>query len=290
MLKDLNKLTNEMIKYFVDKIGLDGETIIELNKAPLLFGNPLIDSPGSYLKPFDGQLVDLLKKINLDSKEKKYLLQNGLILINKKFKREDLNKEDLFDLTLSILHEKFHLYRNVLYYSPSRDREDPLSYNGNNLVQNTDKYDFKYGDPNQDIIQGSIDDSKKTVDIYKKKSDEEIEDINFESEEFNEILDKQIRIDEALIELMAYVSYLSYKNKDKNIFEIIENVKNKIDESEIDIKVMCDIILRHHDLKLFEWMLNPLENDDIRFNYFEYYTKNDQDLVNDIFKKEYKIY
>ncbi len=54
----------------------------------------------------------------------------------------------------------------------------------------------------------------------------------------------------------------------------------KKDTLKSDVRDMCDIILRHRDFLLFYWMIDPItySNGDLHYDFFNEYTKNDNDL------------
>ena len=95
------------------------------------------------------------------------------------------------------------------------------------------------------------------------------------------------RVDESLVELMAVLSYKLYSAKQKgkklDVWTAIEQAKD-VYEGE-DIGAMCEIILRHHDFELFNWMIDPISysRGDIHYDFFKQYTKNDQDLLEKLY-------
>ena len=96
-------------------------------------------------------------------------------------------------------------------------------------------------------------------------------------------MEKQQIVDESLVELMAALSYKLYSTKQKgkelDVWTAIEQAKD-VYEGE-DIGTMCEIILRHHDFELFNWMIDPISYSygDIHYDFFGQYTKDDQDLL-----------
>lgn len=94
-------------------------------------------------------------------------------------------------------------------------------------------------------------------------------------------------IDESLVELMAILSYKLYKDQengiDSNIWSSIEEISNHHEGT--DIGAMCKIILKHQDFELFYWMLDPIEYslENIHYDFFKEYTKNDQDLLKELY-------
>ena len=193
------------------------------------------------------------------------------------------------DFFITMIHEKIHYYRNLLVYDAHLDgNQSSYLSNKNNYEQNNNNYDFYYADASQEILKGSIDNSKETINKYKDKTLDELDDIEFNDLKLNDQMDKQQLIDEALVELMAILTYRLYNNKENNInssiWKELENVKNS-DEYDSDLKYMAELILKHHDFELFYWMLDPLtyQNDDIHYDFFSNYTKQDLEIVNKIY-------
>lgn len=55
---------------------------------------------------------------------------------------------------------------------------------------------------------------------------------------------------------------------------------------------MCEIILKHHDFELFYWMLDPIaySKENIHYDFFADYTKNDTDLLEDFYDSAIELY
>ena len=101
-------------------------------------------------------------------------------------------------------------------------------------------------------------------------------------------MEKQQIVDEALVELMAVLSYKLYSYKQKgeelDVWTAIEQARD-VYEGE-DIGAVCEIILRHHDFELFNWIIDPIEysQGDVHYDFFGQYTKDDQDLVEKLYE------
>lgn len=178
-----------------------------------------------------------------------------------------------------------------MLYDAYRDEENSAYIlNNGKLEQNTSNFDVTYGDASQDIIKGKVESTHKNICKYESMNKEDVEDIIFENENNDDKILKQTTIDETLVDIIAALSYRIYAEKEKgntvDAWELITEMKEK--SSGQDIKAMCDIILKHKDFELFNWMLNPIEysNGDIHYDFFEEYTKNDQELVNEIYLSE----
>ena len=85
-------------------------------------------------------------------------------------------------------------------------------------------------------------------------------------------------IDEALVELMALLSYSLYVD---NSTDVVEKLYEIIDDDNMfdDIRAMARIIIRHNDFNLFKWMIDPLtyQLDDINYDFFSNYVT-DEDI------------
>lgn len=242
---------------------------------------------GRYLTPRSRKMEHFLKNKKVEERILKIIEERGLIVINRKYKNEELNHE----VFVTMIHEIIHSSRNLMLYDAYRDEENSAYIlNNGKLEQNTSNFDVTYGDASQDIIKGKVESTHKNIGKYESMNKEDVEDIIFENENNDDKILKQTTIDETLVDIIAALSYRIYAEKEKgntvDAWELITEMKEK--SSGQDIKAMCDIILKHKDFELFNWMLNPIEysNGDIHYDFFEEYTKNDQELVNEIYLSE----
>lgn len=242
---------------------------------------------GRYLTPRSRKMEHFLKNKKVEERILKIIEERGLIVINRKYKNEELNH----DVFVTMIHEIIHSSRNLMLYDAYRDEENSAYIlNNGKLEQNTSNFDVTYGDASQDIIKGKVESTHKNICKYESMNKEDVEDIIFENENNDDKILKQTTIDETLVDIIAALSYRIYAEKEKgntvDAWELITEMKEK--SSGQDIKAMCDIILKHKDFELFNWMLNPIEysNGDIHYDFFEEYTKNDQELVNEIYLSE----
>ena len=89
---------------------------------------------------------------------------------------------------------------------------------------------------------------------------------------------------------MAILSYKLYKDQEngnnQDIWNSIEEISNHYVGT--DVGSMCKIILKHQDFELFYWMLDPIEYslENIHYDFFKDYTKNDQDLVEELYNAD----
>lgn len=250
---------------------------------------------GEFVSPGTKRLKTLLQKEKYDDKTKKIISQKGLILINQSYYRHQQPNSDLSDLYVTLIHETLHANRDLLLFDHFREGKNELAYSYNNgkLEQNIEKFSSKHVDASQEILKGIIDNSKNTLSSYASKTSKEIEDMKWPEGEIEDMertedkidaqMEKQRIVDEALIELMAALSYNLYSakqiGKELDIWTAIEQARDSYEGD--DIGTMCEIILKHHDFDLFYWMIDPISysQGDIHYDFFKQYTKNDQDLV-----------
>lgn len=284
-LKEINSKAKEMLANFVNEIGLDGEYYIEANgNTPVAFGKVLVDSLGEYMTPESRRLENFLKGKKLDSKVEKIIKDRGLILLNDVYKE----KQPDADLYITLIHEKLHANRNLLIKDAYRDEDfSAFVSDGNKIEQNTDDLKVMYADASQDILKGSIDDSKDTISKYANIDDEYVEERIDLDEELPEQIERQKVVDESLVDMIAAISYKLYEAKEcgkqTNIWEQLETIKEK-SEGE-DIGYMAEIVLKHKDFELFNWMIDPItySGGDIHYDFFSKYTKNDKELVEKLY-------
>ena len=290
-LKEIREKSNRMLANFIDEIGLDGDFYVSNCNYPMVWGKPKLNACGEFVAPSSERLEKILQSSKYDEKTKRILNEKGLILINENYKQKEADS----DFFVTIIHETIHSSRNLLLFDSVRDDTNENSYNFNNgkFEQNTSNYDFTYADATQEILKGSIDTSKKTIDSYKDKSSEELEDMEWEEGKIDAKKKKQFEIDEALVELMALLSYKLYRNKEKgkqidfwytleeivDVFAGEENLQGKASK-------IGEIVLKHKDFELFNWMLDPItySQGDIHYDFFEQYTKYDQDLLQELYE------
>ena len=220
-------------------------------------------------------LYKIINSFSFSEEEKTNILENGLIEIDKKYEN---NHNSMFYVTL--VHEILHANRDLLLYDYFNNvggsefsNEYAYVYKDGRFFKNTSNLSFDYGDASQNILNGNIDSSKI----------ENAQDELDMDEKVAEKMDKQVEIDEALIDTMSIVANKIYNEKKKGnklgIFECLELLRDCIDVN--NVKVICDIILRHRDYGLFYWVLDPIgyTYGDIHYDFFSNYTKNDGDLV-----------
>ena len=285
-LVEINNMANEMLKDFVNCLGLDGEYYVSVTKTPIMFEN--MNPDGMFLVASSSDLKEFLDGINIDDKRKKNILDEGLIVINKKFKYFSTNREKR-DLFISLIHEKIHSNRIILLNSQfsADEKIDGVFYDDKRFVQNTDSNKAYYADSYQDIFHGSLDDSNKTIKKYSVISNKEKKSILSNNHEYKNKMEFQRKIDEALVEVMAIATYYLYLKKTTNILQAIKDIRINVDGD--DIRAITNIILRHNDLELFKWMIDPLsyQVDDVNYDFFGHYiTNEDLNDLNIIFESE----
>lgn len=283
-IAELKTVTDKIISNFVNNLGLNGESYVSSNACLMAF-DKLGPIPGLFHSAESPELKSLVEKLNISQKHKDYILSEGLILLNKKYR----NSTDDSELLVTCVHERFHANRMILAQVPSKATEtiDPVFYDQGRFIRNSTEFEEKYMDPNQDILLGSIDDSKANVAPYQDLSKNELEDLYFANDKVGEKMNIQYKIDEALVELMAGIAYGLYIGKFKDIMDGVDYTSKHY--SGDDLRSMSNIILRHNDLDLFKWMIDPLtyQNNDIHYDFFSHYI-NDEDKndVKTLFESE----
>ena len=285
---DLRKIKNisvKMIENFVNIIGLDGEYYGTTCNSPMAWGKPKLNAEGEFITPESNRLINLLNKTSAGQNTKNKIISRGLILVNSKYRFEEMDA----NLFVTLIHEMLHSNRCLMIYDAIRENKNENAYNyeNGNFNQNTFDFDFSYVDASQDLLKGNIDDSRNTVDILNQKTYKELDTMEFKSGKRDEQMGNQQIIDESLVELMAILSYKLYKDQengiDTNIWSSIAKISNNYEGT--DVGSMCKIILKHGDFELFYWMLDPIEYslENIHYDFFKEYTKNNQDLVEELY-------
>ena len=284
-LKQARELSKQILVNFVNTIGLDGQSFISLNNCPMSWGKPKMGGVGEFVAPDSERMHSILSHSKMDDKTKQVINSKGLIIIDQAYKSRD-NDPDLY---VSIMHETIHSNRDLLIFDATRDdsNEKAYTYEGDKIVQSTSNYSFVHADASQDIIKGSIDDSRRTVSAYDSLSTDKLEDLEFESGKRDSQMEKQQIADEALVELMSVLAFKLYSNSVKgintDIWTLIAETREHFQGE--DISVMCDIILKHNDLELFYWMIDPIgyTMGDVHYDFFKHYTQNDQELLEQLY-------
>lgn len=304
-LEETREETMMMFAEFINKIGLDGEWYAGLKKTPLCWGTPNFGAAGEYMLPSNINIEKLLQINKLNEEMKKECKLNGLIVINHIFKNLKEPSRELYE---TLIHESIHASRTLLLFDVYRgawgnDNVSAYSSNNDRLEQNSGEFSNQYVDASQQILKGNIDTSNATIHSYDLKSSDEIEDATASDIKIQRQMNRQHIVDEALVELMAQLSYKIYSSKKQgkeiDVFEALNQIRNDTDETYLmceaskkdtlkrSARIMCDIILRHHDLELFYWMLDPItySNGDMHYDFFSEYTKNDEDILLPLFEE-----
>lgn len=270
------RIAKEIMENFINELDLDGNSFCRIMKFPVvIYNNVIFDSDGRYVSINNKYLNKIINSFSFSEEEKTNILENGLIEIDKKYEN---NHNSMFYVTL--VHEILHANRDLLLYDSFNNvggsefsNEYAHVYKDGRFFKNTSNLSFGYGDASQNILNGNIDSSK----IENAQDELDMDD------KVAEKMDKQVEIDEALIDTMSIVANKIYNEKRKGnklgIFECLELLRDCIDVN--NVKVICDIILRHRDYGLFYWVLDPIgyTYGDIHYDFFSNYTKNDGDLV-----------
>ena len=276
-LDEINNMANELLKNFVNCLGLDGNYYVSFSNTPIMFDDNTIFL-GKFLTARSPDLKKYIDEKIFDEKKKTYIYNRGLIVINKKYKYKPWD----FDFITTLIHEKLHSYRMLLintqhYYD---NNVGGVFYDDVRFAQNTDSSKPYFADAAQDILNASIDNSRKTINKYTSISDEERMKISFDDDELYKKMELQRKIDEALVEAMSITSYYLYSRNTDNIFQVIKEINTRYKGE--DIGAITNIILRHNDLELFKWMIDPLsyQVDDVNYDFISRYSTNDD--LNDL--------
>lgn len=281
MNNEYNKALN-IILNFINEIGIDGESFFKVMKKPRIIYTDLGNNlDGGYVSINSKHLSKIASSNNFSEKEREDILNNGIIEISDRFKN---NHNSMFYVTL--IHELIHANRDLLLYDyfnqiGKSDFSIEYAYNYHNgkFVRNTKKLSFGYGDASQCVLNGNIDNS------YIYNDNGELDDCVYDK------MEMQVEIDELLVDIMSIVAYKIYNEKLKgnniSVLECIELLRNFSDNN--NLIIMCNIILKHKDYKLFYWLINPIDYSmgDMHFDFFSNYTKDDIELISnfDFYKK-----
>lgn len=210
-IEEIKENSKKMLATFINEINLDGEWYSEINNTPMLF-KP-ISSPGRFYSPESPEIQTFLQQNSFDKQTEENIYKNGVILISSEYTLQ----EPTDDLYISLIHEMLHANRNILLFDSFQQTTglSPYNFNNQKIEQNTNNYTSRNVDPSQDILKANIDDSQKTINSYRSKTPEEIEDMQFENYPIDDKLDKQKNVDEALVEIMGILSYQLYTIKQK---------------------------------------------------------------------------
>ena len=286
-IREFDVLSDDVIKNFINQIGEDGQSYVSSMQRCPIFPIDNCSGLGKYVNTFDKPEINKIVRTYKLTEEQKLLLETrGLIEIEYyHYKNDSINS-----VLTTLVHEKYHSYRDLLVYDVLQEIDiiDSRYISANaKYDQVDDKRSWQYVDANQQILKGSIDDSKQTINKYKEIDEDELNDMLYADENKDSKMLYQYNIDETLIEIMALVSTKIHTKK-CSIFEAIEELRDfcsKDETKDEKIVAMCQIILNHHDYELFKWMLFPLEysNYDVHYDYFERYTKNDDSTLKNKF-------
>lgn len=292
-INELKNTTNTMMCNFINELGLNGNYYSSLNSCPIVYGK--LDQydlfigdtilVGRFFPPKNKELKAFLEDCDFSPEDKKKYFEDGLIVINEMFKDKPVNKL----LLITCIHERYHSNRMILTEPPYSGNEDidDLFYVDNHFVRNSEESKEKYIDPAQEIILGSIDQSKDIIHYYQNLPFNKKDDLQFDSTAFDDKKAFQYAIDETLIDLMARITYELSTKKYASIMDVLKDLNDN--SKKPSFRAMSNIILKHNDLELFKWMIDPLsyQVDDIHYDFFlNYVSKDDFDDINTILETE----
>ncbi|MBQ6497111.1 MAG: hypothetical protein IJI58_00145 [Bacilli bacterium] len=280
-IKKLKKITDIMIANFVNKLGLDGKSYVSSNNCPIVFGDLGVFKKtlaGRFYTAKSKDLETFLELNNYSKEDQEKYLSEGMVVINDYFENNPLSKLSL----ITCIHERFHANRMILTNMPYSGNEDipNFFYTEGRFIRNNDEEIDTYIDPAQEILLSSIDQSEDVINHYKDLSFEEKDDLQFANDMFGDKMSFQQAIDEALIDLMARITFEINTDKFSDIMEVAGYLSKHSKNG--SYTGMSNIILRHNDLELFKWMIDPIsyQNDDIHYDFFSNYITTDD--LNDI--------
>ena len=309
-LDELNKLSDEIIINFINKLGYDGKEYIKLSGGTYIcLVDEIINGVGEYVSPYfyeanmnENMMIDVedqieeIKQDNVLTKEQEESIkEHGYI---KLIKKDFYDSEDL----KTLIHEKIHSFRNMTifnfknssYYFIDKDgttntKQFQIDNEKNELFSINDDLDFS-------VLKGNYDNKYNNVIslLLEQNPNMSITDLKKYSRYIiNKKLAYSINVNETLVELITLASYKIYKNPNMSIIDFIKHISEINTDEDMDLEgirmiYMCRIILSHNNLDLFKWVLSPLEhiNDVIQYDYFNEYTKNDPVEYLEIFEKK----
>ena len=305
-LEELQKKAKGMLIQFCNEIGLDGEALygesLECDCIPTRMVDTVV---GKYYAPGEVSL-EKMKQLGLSEEQIERANEIGIIFVNEKTVN---NPEETIEVLDTLVHEMIHSKRNLLiydYYRAANGEDEYQHFNEqaytfqqppkrreqkgkvlDQLYTTTDEMRDSYADASQEIIKGKIHrDDELMKDVYQMSTKEAI-DLDFEEGRVSLKIAKQHEIDEALVHIMADLATYIEVNKKRvsniDIWEIIDKLEKRDHNSTVG--AMCRIIQRHHDFELFHWMIDPIgySEGDIHYDFFNRYTKDDQDLLETFF-------
>ena len=102
----------KMIENFVNTIGLDGEYYGSTCNCSIAWGRPKLDAEGEFITPKSDRLINLLNKSQIDQTTKNKIISRGLILVNSKYRFEEIDA----NLFVTLIHEMFHSFDCILFH------------------------------------------------------------------------------------------------------------------------------------------------------------------------------
>ena len=287
-LEKFSKLADSALIDFVNQIGLDGQTFVNINDPLIIWSNSKFQ--GEYLSPKKLEEQGIIDTFGFDT-----VKETGVIYIN-----SDLilaTEENCKKVISTLIHEKIHANRNLLFHEATGDKESLHHLNRTNKEDEftfinkdgkTSQQAFNYQDrdvdPNQDVYKGSIDRSRTSL----------FSQIPVSNETVSENLKRNTYIDETIVILITEIASKmrldKLLNKETDIWKELKNISKRKDLVGMDksLAPLAKIILKHKNLDLFKWTLDPLSYtaDDPHYDYFSNYTKNDKDLVDEMMSYE----
>ncbi len=284
--KEIVEKSKRILLDFVKSMGYNENAFENFGEVPVFWDNiekyndEDEDAVGAYVNPTEitakfNNYNDIISSI--DENTKKTIDTGGFIILDESL----MNNEGNYQLYLTLIHEMIHSYRNLFI----QDKTD--WYNAKNVEFETEFFE-KDSDASQDILKGHLyDEYIETIDDCEMTTEEKGDKLDEMEKNIRKKLDKQKEIDESLVECISILAYknniLKTKGEQVDIWKNIEQLKEATkdgDRREKNVSLICEIMMKHHNLDLIKWIFFPLESEfgDVHYDYFENYTKNDQEI------------
>ena len=121
-LRDIKNMSTQMIRVFVDSIGLDGKYYAGTCNSPMFWGIPKFGNEGEFVTPGTPRLNRLLSQLKLDDKSKKIISSRGFILVNSNYRTQKVD----MNLFVTVIHEMIHSNRNLMIYDATRNEKNEI--------------------------------------------------------------------------------------------------------------------------------------------------------------------
>lgn len=265
--KELKEKTKLIYRNLLNKLSFNGDEHC-INMGVAIIYRTFMDGEtvGEYYAPGTKEVNDYIEinRSKLSNKRINEITNCGLIALD----RDLLFNDNETSLYTRFFHEFIHSTRLVMTNigRKTTSDEDPFIYHNGRYIENSDN-GIHFCEASK-VLRGSIDTSRVAKGEFS-----ELEGFLF-SEEYGRQLDFQEHVNEALVEIVTQLAFRQWIHKNEDLMDSIRKLQNHHD---FHIKSMVNIILRHNDLELIKWTINPLyyQNFDLTYDYFGKYINND---------------